>query len=545
MSDYDKLAAGNETSVGEALVAYLEARGVSVVFGIPGVHTVEMYRGLGQAKLRHVTSRHEQGAGFMADGYARASGKPGVAFVITGPGMTNILTAMGQALADSIPMLVVSSVNSSATLGKGFGHLHELPDQHALCATVAITSHHVDSVEALYPALDAVFESLQTQRPGPHHIQVPMDVFGDVFIGDAPSIDALQKTPLDTASIADAGARLIAAKRPLIVVGGGSKAAATDITTLAELLDAPVVHTINARGQMYGHPLNVPASPSLPTVRDLFAQADVVLAIGTQFGSTDYDMYVTGTMPDMAQLIRIDIDADQLRRHPVDLAICGAAQEYVPALLDRITQPQVQADWGAARAAEVRKAARAELGSDYAQSLAMVETIRDALPGAIIVGDSTQPIYAANLYYDHDSTGGWFNSSTGFGTLGYAIPAAVGAALGAPDRPIVCLIGDGGAQFTLPELMTAVDQKMPITFVIWNNHAYLEIANAMREVDVTVVGCHPTPPNFEGIAAANYMPYAKSRNTVDALRTALKLREKQEGPIMIEILAPQESTFER
>lgn len=540
MSNHDNAVARNEISVGEALVAYLEARDVSIVFGIPGVHTVEMYRGLGQSRLRHVTPRHEQGAGFMADGYARSTGKPGVAFVITGPGMTNILTAMGQALADSIPMLVVSSVNSSATLGKGFGHLHELPDQHALCATVAITSHHVGRVEELYPALDAVFESLQTSRPGPHHIQVPMDIFGDVFVGAAPSIAKPPKASLDTTVLTEARARLAASKRPLIVVGGGSKMAADDIKKLAELLDAPVVHTINARGQMYDHPLCVPASPSLPTVRYLFAQADVVLAIGTQFGPTDYDMYLTGTMPDCAQLIRIDIDADQLRRHAVDLAICGAAQDYVPALLEGLKQSQVQSGWGAPKAAEIRKAARAELSPEYAHSLAMVDTIRDTVPGAIIVGDSTQPIYAANLYYDHDSLWGWFNSSVGFGTLGYAIPAAIGAALGAPDRPVVCLIGDGGAQFTLPELMTAIDEKLPIIFIIWNNHAYQEIAIAMRDAQVTVVGCHPTPPNFEGIAAANYMAYAKSKNTTDALRRALQLRDETEGPIIIEVLAPQD-----
>lgn len=539
MPDQDNAVAGNEVSVGEALVAYLEARDVSVVFGIPGVHTVEMYRGLGQSRLHHVTPRHEQGAGFMADGYARSSGKPGVAFVITGPGMTNILTAMGQALADSIPMLVVSSVNSADTLGKGLGYLHELPDQHALCAKVAISSHHVDSVEALYPALDAIFNSLQTQRPGPHHIQVPINVFGQVFTDSIPAIEAPKKAILDTAAADEACVRLTAAKRPIIVVGGGSKAAAPDITKLSELLNAPVVHTINARGQMYDHPLCVPASPSLSAVRDLFAQADVVLAIGTEFGSTDYDMYVTGTMPEMAQLIRIDIDADQLYRHPVDLAICGAAQDYVPALLDGMRQSQVLPDWGGSKVAEVRNAARAELGPDYEHSLTMVEIIRDAVPGAIIVGDSTQPIYAANLYYDHDSPGGWFNSSGGFGTLGYAIPAAIGAALGEPGRPVVCLIGDGGAQFTLPELMTAIDEKLPITFVIWNNHAYLEIAVAMRKADVTVVGCHPTPPNFEGIAAANYMAFEKSENTVEALRTALKLRNEHDGPIMIEILAPQ------
>ena len=141
------------TSVGEALIAGLRARGVDVVFGIPGVHTVELYRGLAGSGIRHVTARHEQGAAFMADGYARVSGKPGVALVITGPGLTNAMTAMAQARADSVPMLVISGVNRRDSLGKGFGLLHELPDQSglvaALCPTRAVTT-----AAELGPALD-------------------------------------------------------------------------------------------------------------------------------------------------------------------------------------------------------------------------------------------------------------------------------------------------------------------------------------------------------------------------------------------------------
>lgn len=144
-------------TIGEALVDGLKARDVSCVFGIPGVHTVELYRGLAASGLRHVTPRHEQGAGFMADGYARVSGKPGVAFVITGPGLTNTLTPMAQARADSVPMLVVSGVNAQPSLGKGLGCLHELPDQQALAQTVALSSHHVAEAEALDPALNMVF----------------------------------------------------------------------------------------------------------------------------------------------------------------------------------------------------------------------------------------------------------------------------------------------------------------------------------------------------------------------------------------------------
>ena len=129
---------------GEYLVRLLEAYGVEIIFGIPGVHTVELYRGLPTTKIRHITPRHEQGAGFMADGYARVTGKPGVCFIVTGPGMTNISTAMGQAFSDSIPMLVISAVNERATLGMGQGRLHELPSQRGLTAGVAVFSHTLD-----------------------------------------------------------------------------------------------------------------------------------------------------------------------------------------------------------------------------------------------------------------------------------------------------------------------------------------------------------------------------------------------------------------
>ncbi len=162
-------------TVGEALVEGLAARGVEVVFGIPGVHTVELYRGLAGGRIRHVTPRHEQGAGFMADGYARVSGKPGVAFVITGPGLTNTLTAMAQAKADSVPMLVISGVNRRASLGKGLGLLHELPDQARMVAALCPTERIEDPAE-VGPALDRAFARLTSGRPGPVHIEVPTDV---------------------------------------------------------------------------------------------------------------------------------------------------------------------------------------------------------------------------------------------------------------------------------------------------------------------------------------------------------------------------------
>ena len=213
--------------------------------------------------------------------------------------------------------------------------------------------------------------------------------------------------------------------------------------------------TINARGLLHAHPLAVPASPSLKAVRELIGEADLVIAAGTELGPTDYDMNSDGGFVLPKNLVRIDIDAEQLARHPTDVAIeadCGAALD---ALLAALTGNNSQKDsdtGGPRRASAARTAAREELSPAMQAQLAAVETVRDTLPGSIIVGDSTQPVYAANLYYDHDRPGGWFNAATGFGALGYGPPAAIGAALAMPDATVVCICGDGGFQFSLPEL---------------------------------------------------------------------------------------------
>ena len=171
-------------TVGEALIALLEAHGVDTVFGIPGVHTVELYRGLARSRIRHVTPRHEQGAAFMADGYARACGKPGVAFVITGPGLTNTITAMAQARADSVPMLVISGVNATPTLGKGLGFLHELPDQRGMMEKVALSSRRITAAGQLPGVIAGAFEMFATARPGPVRCRVPGPGAGEKLIVD-------------------------------------------------------------------------------------------------------------------------------------------------------------------------------------------------------------------------------------------------------------------------------------------------------------------------------------------------------------------------
>jgi acetolactate synthase-1/2/3 large subunit len=324
------------------------------------------------------------------------------------------------------------------------------------------------------------------------------------------------------------------AKNPVILAGGGTRHAQAALADLATRLDAPVIQTINARGAMAGHPLTVPASPSLQSVRDLIAGADQILAIGTELGPTDYDMYVRGRMPDLTAMIRIDICAAQLARHPCAVPIVASAQDAMTALCAHLPQHQ---RGGAARAATTRKTARTEVeslepGMDL--RLVMVEAIRDALPGAIIVGDSTQPVYAANLYYAHDRAGGWFNAATGYGALGFAPGAAVGAALAAPGVPVVCVIGDGGLQFSPGELRTAVDEALPITFVVWNNAGYGEIAQAMRDGKTSVIGCTPSPLKMQSFAAACDLPFESVGMSPQALSRALAT--PCTGPRMVEIV---------
>ncbi len=520
-------------TVGEVLVAELKQRGVSCVFGIPGVHTVELYRGLAASGIQHVTPRHEQGAGFMADGYARVSGKPGVAFVITGPGLTNTLTPMAQARADSVPMLVISGVNKNGTLNQGLGHLHELPDQHALAKTVALVSEHIAHPHDLSAALDRAFAPFSVGRPGPTHIQIPLDVAG-LAANSALAVQDNARPVLDTTLIQQAADQLSAASNVVILAGGGTKTAGANLQALAERLDAPVVQTVNARGLMHGHPLTVPASPSLQAVRDLIEDADCVLALGTELGPTDYDMYATGSMAKMTGLIRVDICPDQLARHRADITIEGHADDAISAVLTSLPG-RSNRDQGAARAERTRAAAFEEIGPDYRAQVEILNAIRQAAPDALLIGDSTQPIYAGNLYYDHDRPGGWFNAATGYGALGYGIPAAIGAALAAPGAPVICIAGDGGAQFSLPEIMAAVDQNLCITFIVWNNHGYGEIASSMQAVDVDVIGCDPTPPDFAATAASFGIPHTRVRPDPQTIATALAETRKHNCPSILEI----------
>lgn len=515
-------------TVAQAIVSWLESLDVTHVFGIPGVHTVELYRALSGSRLRHVTPRHEAGAGFMADGFARASGRFGVALVITGPGVTNILTPMAQARADSVPMLVISGVNRRDTLGKGLGHLHELPDQRALTRSLG-PALHLDEPKALPGLLAQAARALTSGRGGPVHLEIPLDLMA----APAPEAAPFHQAPPPVPNTDKARALIRAAQRPVILAGGGCRKAEAQLLALAEAMGAPVIQTVNARGLMHGHPLTVPASPSLTPVRALIRASDLILVAGSELGSTDYDMYGDGKTPDLSGMIRVDLDGAQLARHHAAVTLQGDVAAILPRLMPGRPAPN-----GPERARACRDAALAALSPEYRAEVALLAAMRDAIPGSIMVGDSTQSVYAGNLYHDHDRPGGWFNAATGYGALGYAMGAAVGAALAQPGTRVICLVGDGGLMFHPAELRTARDEDLDIAFVVLNNDGYGEIARAMIDAGTEVIGCTPSAPDMAALASAMGLPYSRATEN-----DAARIVAQGEGPRLVEILRPPVSGF--
>jgi acetolactate synthase-1/2/3 large subunit len=522
-------------TVGMYLAELLQAYGVEVIFGIPGVHTVELYRGMPNTRLRHVTPRHEQGAGFMADGYARVTGKPGVCFIITGPGMTNIATAMAQAYADSIPMLVISAVNALGQIGSGEGWLHELQDQKQLVKQVSAFSHTVTNPVELPNVVARAFAVFSGGRPRPVHIELPLDVITATAdkLPPARAVAAPSAPAASPAALQRAAEWLNGAKAPVLLLGGGAQDAGPLLRAVAEKLDAPAIMTVNARGVLGpDHPLGIPASPSMPPVQRLIEEADLILAIGAELGSTDFDWFEQGGAKFNGRSIRIDIDPQQLvRTRQPDIAIVADASEAAAALAPLLSQGKRN---GAARAAAVRDKVMSELSRIYRAGLHLMETVRDTLPGAVLVGDSAQPVYAGCTYYPSAAPRSWFCSATGYGTLGYALPAAIGAHLGAPDRPAVCIIGDGGIQFTIQELASAREINAPVIILLWNNNGYGEIKTFMVARQIHPIGVDIYTPDFQ-ILAKGFGCEALKLKSVTDLPAQLRAAAARKVPTIIEI----------
>jgi 5-guanidino-2-oxopentanoate decarboxylase len=521
-------------TVGRYVAETLVANGIDTAFGIPGVHNIELYRGIGAAHLRHVLARHEQNAAFAADGFARASGRPAAVVVISGPGLTNALTAVAQAYSDSVPLLIIASTPVRASLGRRWGVLHELADQRALAGGAAGLALHANTDAEVRTHLEAALAFLSAGRARPAYLGLPLDLLAETTaLRPERFPSAPTAAPQASAAALTAACDLLAgAQRPLIIAGGGARHAGAALTRLLEALDAYLVTTVAGKGAVVeSHPANLGASLPLRATQELIAAADVVLAAGTELAETD--IFTPARLEIPGRLIRIDIDPVMLaNQYPAAVAIHADAGVVLAALAQRLP---ARRGWRSTHgdAAAHRARLEAAFSAPERARLALVRAVRAALPpeGAVFT-DMTQAAYTGHYAFAADRPGSWFHPC-GYGTLGYALPAAIGAKIAQPERPVVALAGDFGVQFTLQELLTAVELRLPLPIVVWNNQALGQIRDDMVAAGIEPLGVQGRNPDFAAFAAACGARGQQVRGPA-ALTGELRAALRATGPTLLE-----------
>jgi 5-guanidino-2-oxopentanoate decarboxylase len=515
---------------GHAAIALLEAYGVDTVFGIPGVHTLELYRGLADRKMRHIGVRREQGAGFMADGYARASGRPGVCCLITGPGLMNAATPLGQAYSDSVPVLVLASVNDSDDLGKGRGRLHEITDQHAAIQPLTGLTRTIRSPAELPEAMAEAFRLFETGRPRPAVFNLTLDMLrAPATVGGAQRIRTIR--PQASAADLDAAAKLIdAAGRPMVIFGGGCVDCADEARAFLAKSGAIAVTTTAGKGVIAdSDPATLGSSMGNTATQNALADADVVVAVGTELAETDS---WTDSLSFHGKLIRIDLDAPTLvRDYAPTVALLADAGPTLAALTARIRAGRKP---DASRIVAIRAANVLEIRPLEWKHIAVLDVVRAALPrDGQVFSDMTQIAYTANFQFPCEKPRRWFHP-LGFGTLGYAVPAAIGGQIACPDRPTIAIVGDGGFLFTMQELGTAVELGLPLPILVWNNDAFGQIAYGMNKRDIPELGVRQRNPDYLALARA-FGAGAVRPDSLPALEEAISAALSAKGPTLIEV----------
>lgn len=532
-----------EMLCGEALMQLLEAYGVDTVFGIPGVHTLDLYRGISATKIRHVQCRNEQGGGYMADGYARLTGRPGVCVVISGPGVTNAATALGQAYADSAPLLCISAVTASRSLGKGWGCLHEITDQEAVTAPLTAMSVTAREPEELPELVAQAFASFAAGRPRPVHIAVPVDVLGEPVEGGWRPCGLPSRPQPDPARIAEAAELLAGAKTPVLLLGGGAVGAGAAALSLAERVGAAVFATNAGKGIVpESHPLSLGARLSRPEARPTLAEADVVVAAGTELAETD--AYIE-RLEIGGRLVRIDIDPRKLNdRYPSAVGIVADAEPALRALDEALAARGVEDDPGgdpggdraaAERAvAEVCARVEAGLGPLERKHLAVWNVLRGALPEeAAIWADTTQIVYTGGAVFPVEAPRRWIYP-VGYCTLGCGLPMAIGGKVAEPERPMVAVAGDGGLMFTIQELATAVEEKLSLPILLWNNDGLQQIRDDMLGRNIPTIGVNSLNPDFLALGRA-FGCEALRAESAEQLAEAVTAGQSAGKPTLIEV----------
>ncbi len=508
----------------------LKARGVEVVFGIPGVHNVEMYRGLEDAGLRHVLARHEQGAGFMADGYARATGRPGVCYLITGPGFVNAMTALGQAYSDSVPVLALASCLDETESRKG--QLHQMKAQVAAGATVCDWSEMAQTAEEAFALIDRAFDEMASARPRPKALHVPIAALEGTAPPGLPPASRPQPARVPAEQVAQVAQALKAARKPLFVFGGGAVGGAECAANLLDLTQGASFVTYAGRGIVPPeHPRHFGPNLARPGSASIAAAADLVVALGTELSEVDLWRDALGHS---CPMIRVDLDDLAFADLGADDMACrGEAGAFMRDLCARLEHAPAQSgQWDRAEVARVKAGWRAQVQAERPGIVELAQSLQAAMPAdAMIYSDMTQFAYGAKEVWDMARPGHWHHPC-GFGTLGYALPAAIGGAVARPGLPTCAILGDYGLQYTLPELGTAVELGLPLPVLVWDNAELGEIRDAMVRSQIAPNSVVARNPDFLALARA-YGAEAVQPTGLTGLQSALRDAFAADRPTLI------------
>ena len=519
-----------------ALTASLAAHGVDLVWGIPGTHNLDIYAHLPADGIRHAPARHEQGAAFAADGFARATGRPGVCVTTSGPGVLNAATALAQAWSDSVPVLLVAAGMPLRHPGRGNGHLHETRDLRGALEGIVASSHRVTSVAEIPHAVAQAFATMTAGRPRPAYLEVPYDVLAEQ--GDVTPVAPIPTARLvpGRAPIEQAARRLADSESVAIIAGGGASGACAELQAVAEGLGAAVVTTFNGKGALpSAHPLCLGTGLHLDAVRQLVEEVDTVLAIGTELAPADL---WNGPLPLEGRLIRVELDPVQAVTNAApDLTLVGDAAAVL-AELGRIWERDGLEPPPAQRLDRVRRwrgRMREEAGRESERWEWLLAPVAQALSAdGVLSGDSTMVCYYGAAVSLPASQPRSFLYPTGYGTLGYGLPAGIGAKLGRPQDPVVVLHGDGGLMFTVAELAAAAQLQLPLPVVVVDNGGYGEIRNEMSERGDAPLGVELPSPDFPGLARALGC-HGERIDDGDALSSALTRALAADRPTVLHV----------
>jgi acetolactate synthase-1/2/3 large subunit len=460
---------------GDWVIEALHAEGVRHVFGIPGVHNLPIYNALlRQSAIGHTLARHEQGAAFMADGYARSSGKPGVLIVTTGPGATNTLTALAESYSGSIPVVAIMSDVPLPVLGREVGALHEIVNQIECFKPACRWAETIADGKIIAANIQGAFELLESGRPGPVALSIPADLLASGTDGRIIARQSRGRPPCHVDDIRQAARMLAAADRPLLIAGGGvvSSGASVELRELASRLGAPVITTVMGRGAIADRdPLWHGVLPNKRATEEVIRAADVIFAVGCRFAhrSTQGLLLNLSFAPEQT-LVHLDIDAAVIGRlFKPQLGIVGDAREGLGRLLGFLAGPPRQRDWRSERLLGLRSAANDRFTGEVDQ---FIKILRQSLPDdAIVVNDQAGINYWMEWRFPVLAPR-TFLYPVGTATLGYGVPAAIGAKIANPQRQVVAVVGDGGFMFSVNELATAVKYGLGVVFVVVNDDRY-------------------------------------------------------------------------